>query len=78
MSWIAEDYRRNKMIGIFIALWWASGIAGFIYWWTSEFDFEVVDIIPVIFVGSLGPLAFIFGCIAHNTDSIIIKGRKSK
>ena len=40
-------------------LWYASGISGFIYWWTRQHDLEVADLAFSFFVGFfLGPLTW--------------------
>lgn len=64
----------------FILAWWVVGVAGFIFWWTSEFNFRT-DILPFSFLmGILGPLAWAVGYYVHNVprkeSKVLIKKRK--
>lgn len=49
---------------LFIA-WYMCGVAGFLYWWTEEYDVTpdlIVDMIPL---GMLGPLTILAGYFIH-------------
>ena len=62
---------------LLITAWYISGVASFIYWWTSEFDFTTAQIHICSFMGMLGPIAMIAGFIIHRNGmkSVIIKNR---
>lgn len=66
------------MIFLYVFLWWLLGVLGFIYWWTSEYDLELVDAVFSVFVGMLGPLSFIIGFFIHSPsiNKVIIPRRK--
>lgn len=60
------------------ALWYLSGIASFIYWWTKDSDFTADKIPLVLFVGIVGPLAFLLGWAIHGELGMTIIKRRSK
>jgi hypothetical protein len=66
------------MIACLFILWWLSGSASFIWWWTKDYDFTQGEIIICFFSGFLGPLSFFAGWGLHGGKSTIIKRRKSK
>lgn len=46
-------------------VWFISGAASFIYWWTKEYDFTW-DHVPLMVVGGVcGPLSFLIGWCVH-------------
>lgn len=47
------------MIILAIASWWFIGFAAFVFDWTREYDLELADAMFGIFVGVLGPIAFL-------------------
>lgn len=66
---------------IYLAAWWIIGAAGFIYWWTREYDFTADLITLLIGCGLVGPLAWIVGYTIHGTSEdggprVIFKKRK--
>jgi hypothetical protein len=49
-----------------VAAWLAVGAWGFVYWWTSDYDFTRSEVPWALFVGgALGPLAWPFGLVIH-------------
>jgi len=67
------------MIWILIALaWYVSGVWGFIYWWTSEYDLEIPELLMAILWGLCGPLSWFVGWFVHSDAKykVIIKQRK--
>ena len=64
----------------FILAWWTVGVAGFIFWWTSEFDFKTDDLLFLFAFGFLGPLAWVVGFFVHGDEqkkpTVLIKKRK--
>jgi hypothetical protein len=63
-------------------LWYLIGCASFVYWWTRDNDFQVINIILMIMAGFTGPLAYFVGYgIHHQLDErvvnfVILKKRK--
>ena len=67
---------------IVLLLWYLSGVASFIYWWTKDFDFELRYIPVAMLSGLIGPLAFVLGAFFHGDgvwpSKIIIKKRSNE
>jgi len=64
---------------LFAALWWTSGVASFIYWWTTEYDFGLAEVLPALMIGTVGPVAWPMGWIFHGEvrdQKVLIKRRK--
>lgn len=60
-----------------IVLWYASGIAGFIYWWTRDWSLTTGDLLFSLLIGLMGPLSWIVGWMIHGRHKILIE-KKSK
>ncbi len=59
--------------------WYIIGIAGFIFWWTKDWDFGYSDIATAVFTGFMGPLTWLIGMAIHGgrgDKSVIIKRRE--
>lgn len=63
-------------------IWFISGAASFIYWWTTEADLTW-DQLPLVVGGGLfGPLSFLVGWCVHgnglfkNKDGVLFKKRE--
>jgi len=50
---------------IIAALWYSSGVCGFIWWWTRDYDLTLGDIGFMLFVGLCGPGAWVMGWGIH-------------
>jgi len=59
-----------KMESIFI-LWYVLGCAGFIYWWTSEYDLTTQELAPLLVIGLSGPFSFLIGWRIHGDNKKI-------
>ena len=46
------------LIGI---AWWGCGVAGFVFWWTTEYDVTFEDLLIGILWGILGILSWVVG-----------------
>lgn len=46
-------------------LWFISGVASFIYWWTKEFDFTWEEFPLMIVCGIFGPFTFVGALIFY-------------
>lgn len=63
-------------------LWFISGAASFIYWWTKEIDFTWEEFPLMVFGGSCGPVSFLAGWWIHgnslfkNKDGVLFKKRE--
>lgn len=68
------------MIELFLILlgWWYIGCFGFIFWWTSEFDFTADELLTCLLVGFLGPISFIVGALNHTRlgTKVLIKSKR--
>ena len=45
-------------------LWWIIGMAGFVFTWTSRYDFTTKDVVIAVMAGMQGPFAWLFGWLA--------------
>ena len=54
---------------LYATLWYAIGVASFIYWWTNELDFTSSNIPLAMIIGFAGPLAFPIGFLIHGNHS---------
>lgn len=56
-------------------LWWLSGVSGFVFWWTKEYDLpaERSVILLCIFVGVMGAFSWILGAAIHGGDGGVAK-----
>jgi prolipoprotein diacylglyceryltransferase len=64
-----------------LVIWYAIGISSFIYWWTKDYNFEAFHLFVAMFMGVVGPLAFIVGMSIHGGFSgsrVLIKKRKDE
>jgi hypothetical protein len=52
---------------LILAAWIVVGMAGYVYWWTTEFDFETSEIPMAFCMGFfMGPLTWIVGGFIHS------------
>ena len=63
---------------ILATLWYVSGVASFIYWWTKDCDVKSLEVILLVIVGFIGIFAFPLGYLIHGKqfNKILIKRRK--
>jgi uncharacterized membrane protein len=65
-----------------VIVWYVLGVAGFIYWWTSEYDLTMGNLVSGCIFGVIGPVTWIVGWSIHGPCSdnakTIIKKRGSK
>jgi hypothetical protein len=82
LAWRVLDNLRRYMgiptmsILFLFLLWWVIGAAGFVYWWTSEYDLEPQHLIVMFMVGFCGPLTWPIGRWLHGESSPTILIRK--
>lgn len=62
------------VLGIF---WYVSGVVGIAYWWTTSYDLEKRDSLPLLFVGLGGPFCWLFGSPTGNSK-VLIRRRVNK
>ncbi len=60
------------MVIAIMIIWYIIGVAGFIYWWRTEHDLELVDLPIVAIVGFTGPFAWASGYTIHSKTTFII------
>ena len=61
------------VFNILLALWFLSGSASFIFWWTKDQDFNVSEVPLALVCGLLGPISFILGWFMHGDKPSFIK-----
>jgi len=59
-----------------VIAWYVIGVLGFIYWWTTDFDYTLEELGLSLAMGLGGPLIWIIGFSIHKKSSVIIKSRK--
>ena len=58
---------------VIMLIWWVVGVAGFIFWWSKDWELEKSDLIFGIFIGLMGPLTWVAGWFLHGTGYNKIK-----
>lgn len=53
------------MTSFVIVSWWVVGVAGFVFWWTKDYNLELVDVLLGCVVGTVGPISWVFGYFIH-------------
>lgn len=64
---------------ILVVLWFATGVAAFIFTWTKDEDLTFGEIPLMIYFGCMGPIAVIVAFIYYSVEhhcGIILKKRK--
>lgn len=62
---MGKEKVMNTLIVIFIVLWLITGWAGFVYWWTKEYDYTYSDIPISILVAFMGIISWFAGRSIH-------------
>lgn len=63
-------------------VWFISGAASFVYWWTKEMNFTWEEFPVAVFAGVVGPVSFLLGWCVHgdslfkNKDGVLFKKRE--
>lgn len=55
-------------------IWFISGAASVIYWWTKENDFTWEEFPVAVFAGVGGPISFLLGWCVHGDSLFKNKG----
>lgn len=67
------------IILLIVLVWYTVGVGGFIFWYTSEYDFLATDILLACIAGFTGPVAWLLGWSIHGKlgkqDKILIRKR---
>lgn len=63
---------------ILVLIWWGSGYAGFIFWWTKDYNLRLHDLIVAFIIGLIGPFTWLLGYTIHGKDKILFKKQKDK
>jgi hypothetical protein len=61
---------------LIFVVWYFIGIAGFCYWWTSEFDLTSKELPTMFFIGLVGVFSWIFGYFIFRPDKVYFKSRR--
>lgn len=48
-----------------VVFWWTVGVAGFVFWWTKDYNLELVDVLLGCFAGIVGPISWVIGYSIH-------------
>jgi hypothetical protein len=46
-------------LGVLILLWWASGVAAAVFYWTRRYDMTINDAVVFLFLGIVGMLGWV-------------------
>jgi hypothetical protein len=57
-------------------VWYAFGVASFIFWWTSDHDLTTDEIVSCFCAGLLGPITWIVR-VAHGEPVTLVRKRSS-
>ena len=66
---------------ILCMVYYVSGISGFIYWWTTDYDLDLIKFLFSFYLGLAGPFTWLAGWCIHGkpiSKTIIIKKKKVK
>lgn len=75
-----HDKEDTMVLLILLALlWWAIGIASFVYWWTEDLDLEVSDLLVAVMCGLFGPSMFVIGWLgSQRIGDVVLISRRIK
>ena len=71
----------NEYLPMALALlWFASGFASFVFWWTAKYDFTKKELFVALYSSLLGPINFavfwfVFRKSSGNPNLIFVKKR---
>lgn len=60
-----------------ILIWLFIGYKSFVYWWTMDHDYTIKMVPFALFVGIVGPFAYLIGMGIHGEDKILVKKKKT-
>lgn len=61
-------------------LWYLSGVWGFVWWWTHEYDLTLDEIWFMLIVGLYGPVAWVMGWSIHGKKqfkTVVLKNKST-
>jgi len=61
------------MVGLLILEWYVAGVAGFLYWYSREYDVTIGTLLCSLLVALAGPSTFIVGYFIHGDRIVVIK-----
>ena len=61
---------NSLLIALAVSAWYISGVAGVIFWWTKDFDFDTDDRAAAAFLGLFGPITWVLGIFVHGSFSM--------
>lgn len=65
-----------------LLLWYVVGVAGFVFWWTRDYDLTTHHIVNACLAGVMGPISFVVGFLIHGeswcgANKVIFKKRST-
>lgn len=60
------------LIVAYVFMYYVIGFAGFVYWWTKEYDYDTSDISLSLFLGICGPFTWLLGWLIHTNRQFTI------
>lgn len=48
-----------------VAAWYLCGVAGFLYWWTEDFQADARAVAEALVLGIMGPITVVAGWLIH-------------
>jgi hypothetical protein len=60
---------------LILIFWYITGLAGFIFHWTSDYDLTTDEIPMMLFSAIIGPLTYPLGAYIHGKSKTILKRR---
>lgn len=66
----------TALIVLGCVLWYVSGVAGWIYLWTSENDLRLDDLLMTLLFGLLGPMFVLMAAATLKSTPIVMRKRK--
>lgn len=59
-------------------IWYISGVASFIYFWTTDHDFTSNEVGLALCIGILGPIAIMVGREIHGKGTNVIISKRDR
>lgn len=61
------------IVSLILVLWYTTGVIGFVFWWTTDYDFTSEQLGMAFGCGLTGPFAWVIGWGIHGNQTIVKK-----